>query len=133
MQHITDLMQDIMRREPELTDFGFGLFDGRKRTEDEYETEFKRNRKIMLEPRSLEQFERARLWLRRQRKIKHMNLSRSSYGLKHIAEPDIGYVTNGIFIAAAIAEGFRIYADGPNARFNIGKRLAAVPLPETTT
>jgi hypothetical protein len=37
-------------------------------------------------------------------------------------ERDIDYVTNGVFIAAAIAEGFcvrRISGNNPNARFNI--------------
>jgi hypothetical protein len=46
----------------------------------------------------------------------------TSYGLKHVAEEEICYMPNGIFIAAAIAEGFRVkrvsYAS-PNAQFNI--------------
>jgi hypothetical protein len=40
---------------------------------------------------------------------------------KPIAEHDIGYVTNGVFIAAAIAEGFSVRRinNTPNAMFNI--------------
>jgi hypothetical protein len=32
----------------------------------------------------------------------------TTYGIKHTAEHDIGYVTNRIFIAAAAAEGFNV-------------------------
>jgi len=44
-----------------------------------------------------------------------------SHGLKHVAEKNVGYITNGVFIAAAIAEGFRAVRIGetPNAWFNI--------------
>lgn len=37
-----------------------------------------------------------------------MNLWRTSYGMKHIAEREIGYVTNGTFIAAMLACGYRM-------------------------
>ena len=42
--------------------------------------------------------------------------------MKHIAEDDIGYVTNGVFSADAIAEGFTVRRAEPgslNAWFNI--------------
>ena len=54
-------------------------------------------------------------------KIKAPSQIGSSYGLKHVAEAEIGYTTNGAFIAAAIAEGFivRRVGDGPNALLNI--------------
>ena len=75
-------------------------------------------------PRSLAAFVKAREWLGRQRKIKTINKSGISYGLKNVSEKDIGYLTNGVFIAAAIAEGFRVVRDGndsPNACLNISK------------
>jgi hypothetical protein len=55
------------------------------------------------------------------RRLKSFNKRGTSYGLKHIAEHDMGYCTNGVFIAAAIAEGFRVRREGrsPNAVFNI--------------
>jgi len=54
--------------------------------------------------RSLAQFIVARRWLSQFGKLKSLNKRGSSYGLKHVAAHDIGYVTNGVFIAAAIAE-----------------------------
>jgi hypothetical protein len=73
----------------------------------------------MRAPRSLAQFMAARGWLRRFSKIRALNRRGTSYGLKHCAEDDIGYVTNGVFIAAAITEGFNVRRVGPNAWFNI--------------
>jgi hypothetical protein len=70
--------------------------------------DLRRNRDLIREPRSLAQFMAARGWLRRFSKIKAVNRCGTSYGLKHVAEDDIGYVTNGCFIAAAIAEGFTV-------------------------
>jgi hypothetical protein len=62
-----------------------------------------------------------RAWLRQHNKLKTINKSGTSYGLKHSAEHDIGYITNGVFIAAAVAEGFRVVrvGDTPNAWLNI--------------
>jgi hypothetical protein len=79
----------------------------------------------MLLPRSVQQFETARLWLRQFSKVKSSNRRGSSYGLKHVAAHDIGYVTNGIFIAAALAEGFTVQRCGPNAWINISSRAWA--------
>jgi hypothetical protein len=68
---------------------------------------------------------RPRVWLRQFNKTKTLNKrSGTSYGLKHVAEEDIGYITNGVFIAAAIAEGFRVKRcsdNSPNGRLNISK------------
>jgi hypothetical protein len=88
----------------------------------EHEAEFNRWREDMRTPRSLAQFMAARGWLRQFSKIKAPNKCGTSYGLKHCAEDDIGYTTNGCFIAAAIAEGFAVRRtdyDSPNAWFNI--------------
>ena len=61
------------------------------------------------------------MWLRGQTKRKTLNKSGTSYGLKHVAERDVGYITNGVFIAAAVAEGFRVVRirETPNAWLNI--------------
>ena len=53
-----------------------------------------------------------------------------SYGIKHIAEREKNtYITNGAFIAAAIAEGFQIKRAGsagadPNVFLNISPEVA---------
>jgi hypothetical protein len=54
--------------------------------------------------------------------VKRVNRRRgTSYGLKHVAEREIGYITNGVPIAAAKAEGFvvRRIVRTPNARIGI--------------
>jgi len=115
-------MARILEREPELGDFGFGVFGPRRKTPAERAAELAQNREWMMAPRSLVQFLAARAWLRRFAKTKGINRrAGSSYGLKHVAEYTIGYLTNGVFIAAAIAEDFQVHriGAGPNAWFNI--------------
>lgn len=117
-------MARILKREPQLGDFGFGVCDPRRKTRNQCAAELKRNREWIRAPGSLVDFMAARRWLSRFDKIKTLNQRGTSYGLKHVAAYDIGYTTNGVFIAAAIAEGFRVQRDGngPNALFNISVR-----------
>jgi hypothetical protein len=114
-------------RYPELTDFGFGVGNQHNLTPAEREEKFRINRAKMFEDRSLLQFIRARAWLQEQGMRKTLNRRGTSYGLKHIAAHDIGYVTNGIFIAAAVSVGFEIERAGtwqqsPNAYMNISTK-----------
>ena len=114
-------MDRVLEREPQLSDNGFKQFE-RSRPRAEHDAEFLQWREGMRAPRSLAQFMAARGWLRQFSKIKALNRRGTSYGLKHCAEDDIGYVTNGVFIAAAIAEGFTVRCiefGSPNAWFNI--------------
>lgn len=114
-------MDRVLEREPQLSDNGFKQLD-RARPRAEQDAEFLKWRESIREPRSLAQFMAARDWLSQFRKTKALNRRGSSYGLKHWAEDDIGYITNGVFIAAAIAEGFtvrRTDPGSPNAWFNI--------------
>lgn len=108
-------MRQILANEPELGDFGYRHLRHAQLAED---------RETISEPRSLAQFLATRQWLRRFEKRKTLNRKGSSYGLKHVAETDIGYMTNGVFIAAAIAEGFAVkrFEDTPNALLNITQR-----------
>jgi hypothetical protein len=112
-------MERILEQEPQLSDFGFGLADFYK-TREEAAAKFREDREHIRDPRSLAEFAAARGWLRQFAKLKTFNKRGSSYALKHIAERDIGYVSNGAFIAAAIAEGFSVQRVGnsPNAWFN---------------
>jgi hypothetical protein len=115
-------MDCVLEREPQLGDFGFGVWDPRSETPEERAADLRRNRDLVRAPRSLAQFMAARGWLRQFGKLKAINRCGTSYGLKHCAEDDVGYVTNGCFIAAAIAEGFAVRRadfDSPNAWFNI--------------
>jgi hypothetical protein len=115
-------MERVLAQEPMLNDFGFGAFGWRSLTPEERAAAMAKDRERIREPGSLAQFLAARRWLAGFAKLKSLNQRGSSYGLKHHAAHDIGYVTNGVFIAAAIAEGFRVQRirfDGPNAWFNI--------------
>jgi hypothetical protein len=118
----------VVTRYPELTDFGFGAcFGERKLPPEEREAQFQINRAKMFEERSLRQFISAHDWLQGQGRRKSLNRRGTSYGLKHVAAHDIGYVTNGIFIAAAVSAGFRTERAGPlqqspNARMNISTK-----------
>jgi hypothetical protein len=115
-------MERVLEQEPQLNDFGFGAHDPRSLTPEERAAYVAKNREFIRAPRSLAQFLAARRWLARFAKLKSLNTRGSSYGLKHVAAHDIGYVTNGVFIAAAIAQCFRvrrIRLDSPNAWFNI--------------
>jgi hypothetical protein len=115
----TTAIEAVMVDHPELSDFGFGAFGPLNKSPEERDAFIAASRARMREPRSLVPFALARDWLAQFRKIKGINRHGTSYGLKHVAEHAIGYVTNGVFIAAAIAEGFTIQRDGPNAYLNI--------------
>jgi hypothetical protein len=101
-----ELMLQIMEKHPHLTDHGFGVFPGE---------DFKTTREQLTDERSLEGFVRARDWLSLWPRTKRVYNFGTSYGLKHVAGKDIGYVTNGVFIAAAISLGISFRMDGPNA------------------
>ncbi len=98
---------------PNLANFGVGNSkkDG-----------FKCEQELLL--RSEMMFRNACKWLTQVKKIKSINYKHSSYGLKHIAEEEIGYVSNGAFIAAAIHCGFDVkeYCDWPNVHFNMSNK-----------
>lgn len=66
----------------------------------------------------------AESWLADKARRKTINPRYTSYGLKHLAEKEVGYITNGAFIAAAIHCGFayRIHPDSPNPSFGISEK-----------
>jgi hypothetical protein len=113
----------VLTKVPELTDFGIGLYErGRGLSKEEYKLEFSRQQKELLD--STDAFERTCVWLSKIEKIKTINKRRSSYSLKHIAEEEIGYITNGVFIAAAIYSGFnyKIEYNYPNVYFGMSEK-----------
>ena len=64
-------------------------------------------------------------WLKPMKKIQSINNWRSSYTYKHMVEVEAGiYIPNGIFIVAAIHDGFNIQGGyrGPNVYFNMAER-----------
>jgi hypothetical protein len=118
-------MDRILAQEPQLNDFGIGVYDWRLKSPAERTEELARLREEIRRPDALAAFLAARGWLRRFGKLKAVNRRGTSYGLKHVAEKEIGYLTNGVFIAAAIAEGFTVRQAGwrsPNVWLNVSSR-----------
>jgi hypothetical protein len=113
----------VMAKEPLLTQSGF--FQGWRWPRDVREATLRERREAMLTPYAIDEFERSCEWLKRQPRTKNLNRrAGTSYGLKHEAEKEVGYMHNGMFIAAAIACGFKVERDdnGPNAFMNISVR-----------
>lgn len=65
---------------------------------------------------------RCERWLEPREQSATIDYDVDSYTLKHAAEAEVGYVTNGHFIVAAIHLGFKMQRDTgtPNAFFNVG-------------
>ena len=118
----------VMEVEPDLSTCGYRAF-GRDRLRPD---QFERYREKMTSAESVEEFVHARAFLQANGiPIKGFG-SLTSYGWKHIAErwtnPATGearYVSNGMFIAAALSLGYRTKRDdGPNACLNIAAATA---------
>jgi hypothetical protein len=111
----------VMEQVPNLNNFGIGSFlDGRGLSEAEKTAAIEASKKSLLA--SEEACTKICDWLSDMEPIQ--TASCSSYGLKHIVEVEIGYVTNGAFIVAAIHSGFpfRLNSGSPNVSFGISKR-----------
>ncbi|SEN29958.1 hypothetical protein SAMN05216404_103303 [Nitrosospira multiformis] len=119
-----EYIKAVMEKVPDLTNFGIGIYGrGKGMSSTEYKKKFLEERKNLLD--NVEMFVMVCNWLMSKQKIKTINQKHSSYGLKHIAQQQIGeYVTNGVFIAATVHCGF-IYKripDSPNVKIGIGER-----------
>jgi len=71
----------------------------------------------------LEGVNRAAEWLSKQERASAKSRSsriRTSYGLKHDAEPEVGYTTNGEFIAAALILGIEVDTKSGDLNPNVG-------------
>jgi hypothetical protein len=112
----------VMKTEPLLNAFGMGVGEIRLRTED-YWTALAKDR-VRLRG-DLAKVELTAKWLRLHiKRIKTINTRSSSYGLKHVVEREIGYITNGVFIAAAMIEGYpyRTRRNFPNVYFGMSQQ-----------
>ena len=123
----------VMDREPKLSTHGIGLRFAANVSPTERLALFEEARTEMLSDCCLEEFEHCCRWLGWVRRTKHVNWRvGSSYGLKHRVEdywhkhfPDEHYyVSNGMFIAAAVHLGFKVeQIDSTlNAYLNISSR-----------
>src|SRR5262245_13241403 len=93
-------MQAVMAQLPELTVHGLGIFvSSPTSAEKEVSKQWAKERAKLRLPASLQKYGKAKGWLLRYR------WPGNSYELKHEAERAIGYIPNGMFIAAAKAVG----------------------------
>jgi len=104
---------------PLLNDFGIGEFDhGRGLSRAEREARIAQDRARLRA--SSAAVARVVDWLvRNVAPTKTINPRGTSYSFKHTAEREIGYVTNGVFIAAGVIAGYpyKIVDGSPNVRF----------------
>ncbi len=113
-----DDIKKIMDKNQELNDFGFGYyFEVKRMPSDEMNKWFEKNRQRLLDKDK--ECTSICEWLLNIQKRKTIDKSVTSYSLKHIAEKEIGYITNGAFICAAIHMGFNFKIISPNAYFNM--------------
>ncbi len=117
-------IQEVINRLPRLTNNGV-RFKGQlgmiKLSKEGFIKKFDDEQKALLN--DTESFQKICVWLKKVNKIKTINRKHSSYYLKHVAEQEIGYITNGVFIAAAIDCGFNFESDdSPNVFFNMSEK-----------
>jgi hypothetical protein len=113
-----------LAKEPTLNDAGMGLSStDRAKSREERVAAFQQGRRQIWE--RIDAIEMAVVWLKEKVKpTKRMNPRRSSYGTKHVAEPDIGYISNGAWIAALLIAGFdiKIHWDSLNTDVALSER-----------
>jgi hypothetical protein len=115
-------LECIMDRYPDLSSFGFGVFELEEQplSDDERAKRLAQNRQTLLE--HVDECSFICGWLAQLAKSDSINRRHSSYSLKHCIEPLYnGHVFNGALIAAAIHMGFDVKRSGNSAYFNISE------------
>lgn len=111
----------VMKEVRDLNSFGIGLYEnGRGLSAEQKAAKLKAGQDELLS--MTKECTAICEWLSDKAKIKTINKRHTSYGLKHMAEKEIGYITNGAFICAAVFCGFDFRVSGPNAHFNISEK-----------
>lgn len=116
-------LESVMRQHADLTYFGIGIFDECRKPPEQRRIEHAAQREKLRQ--SADRVHATVEWLRSNiEPVQAINQRRTSYGLKHVAEKQIGYITNGVFIAAALIVGYRHEArpGSPNVSFGMGER-----------
>ena len=112
----------VVRTLPQLTSFGMGLYaNGAGLSVVEYAHHFRAKQAALLA--DVEAFAAVCAWL--ETILPRQTMSYGSYYLKHVCERALGqYVSNGVFIAAAVHCGFpyQLLPGSPNVRFGMSKR-----------
>lgn len=113
-----------MAKHPELNDFGIGMLsNGRGLSAEERTAKNAESRRILRA--SAVAVEHTVTWLQENvEPIRTVNRRHTSYGIKHIVEKDIGYITNGVMIAAGIIAQYpyEFVADSSNVLFGMSEK-----------
>jgi hypothetical protein len=119
-------IERVIEKIPSLTDNGIITVMWHGRDAEEF-----RERQESLK-NSSEECTKVCAWLADIKKIKTINRLACSYRLKHIVEKEVGYISNGEFIAAAVHCGFtyRLHSDNPNVWFAMSEKLILKKDPE---
>jgi hypothetical protein len=126
-----DAIKLVLSQQTTLTRYGLGIFEPWRKTREQRKAELIEGREAMLLPYHMGEFIRARDFLSQFTQRATINTKISSYGLKDQAEAFYrernaynSYISNGLFIAAAIHLGFKIkqVGDSPNLYFNLGSK-----------
>lgn len=113
-------MDEVMREHPRLSSFGIGVFQPWLKTAGQRRAELAVGRDELAA--SVVKVMETAVWLRDS--ITPIRTpTAGSYGVKHAMEQATGrYVTNGVFIAAALIGGYTFRYDQPNVMFGMSAR-----------
>jgi len=115
-------LQAVMQEYPQLTEYGFDVYGTKFLSPEEVNEEKLRSRRSLLA--SVDASVKLSTLLSCIGKTKSINNKHSDSSLKQLFEDRIGYVTNGLFIAAALHSGFFFsYGDvHTSVYFNMSER-----------
>lgn len=124
----TSSIEAVFSKIPELTPHGVGVYEAIPR----YISHERRTELLKVAQDKLIQdvagFNAACAWLQTRERIKTVNRNHTTYHLKHFMERDnFGYVSQGIFIAAAVHLGFvfKLTDENHGVYLNISEKALA--------
>lgn len=118
---MTDLtLAEVMEQHPQLGRFGIGVFDPDHKPQNVLDAELAESRAALVQREAT--VHEVVGWLHANDLTPIQTPSAGSYTVKHLVEKDIGYVSNGEFIAAALMVGYPYRYRTPNVLFGISSR-----------
>ena len=120
-------IQKVLDEVPGLNDFGIGVFREGKMTPQARAARLRKGKRALLG--SAKQCTRCFEWLGDLERTTTINPEANSYALRRVAEIDIGYITHGVLIAAAMHAGFAYHlaTDGTSVDLGIStKSITAI-------
>lgn len=105
---------------PGLSMHGFGVFGENQLPPEIAAQKLQQERRVLVRSDSLRAVFLLMEWSKeRLQAVNEINYRLSSYALKHLAEKEVGYVSNGQMILALILLGYDWAGQGADAFFNV--------------